>query len=187
MATLMMCVLVCGGVGMALGYFQKGSAAPLVANCGRGALYGAALGLAFYFVSGVGGSAAMNQSTSNVKHITEKDFDADVIRSTKPVVADFYATWCGPCKILSPELDKLAGSFTNEIKFVKVNVDEAPNLSQRFNIQGYPTLLFFKNGKVVDDILGLVSSDVLKARLASFAGTHVPVPSNFQTDSKLAP
>ena len=159
MLALTLCILICGAIGTAFAGFGKGSAVPVVARCGRGALYGAAFGLAFYFVSGVGGSAAMNQSTSNVKHITEKDFDADVIRSTKPVVADFYATWCGPCKILSPRLDKLAGSFTNEIKFVKINVDEAPDLSQRFNIQGIPTLLFFKNGKVVDRIVGLVATE----------------------------
>ncbi len=129
---------------------------PLIANWRRGALYGALVGVVFYFLTGIGGSAGMNQSTANVKRISERNFEAEVIHAARPVVVDFYATWCGPCKILSPRLDKLAGSFTNEIKFAKVNVDEAPNLSQRFNIQGIPTLLFFKNGKVVDRIVGLL-------------------------------
>jgi thioredoxin len=137
----------------------------------RGAIYGAVLGGVFYFVSGGGSSASVNQSTANVKLISESQFDAEVMQSPVPIVADFYATWCGPCKILSPRLDRLAGSFTNEIKFVKVNVDEAPALSRRFDIQAIPTLLFFKNGKVVDSIVGLPASGELKAHLASLAKT----------------
>ena len=78
----------------------------------------------------------------------------------------------GPCKVLSPMLDKLAALFTNEIKFVKVNVDEAPNLSQRFNVQGIPTLLSFKNGKIVDNIVGLLPSDELKSHLEALAKTN---------------
>ena len=150
----------------------------MVANCSRGALYGAAFGLAFYLVSGVGGSAAMNQSTSNVKHITEKDFDADVTHSAKPVVVDFYATWCGPCKMLSPRLDKLAGSFTNQIHFAKVNVDESRDVARQFDIHEIPTLIFFKNGTVIDRITGLPDTGDLRARLQSLADSgasnHVP-------------
>jgi len=171
MSALILYVLICGGIGAAFVCFRKGATVRLAANCGRGALYGAILGLAFYSVSGVGGSAAMNRTTPNVTHITEKDFDAEVIHAAKPVVVDFYATWCGPCKVLSPRLDQLAGSFTNQIKFVKINVDEAPALAQRFNIQGVPTLLLFKNGRIAGGIAGLPSSDALKARLKSLAGT----------------
>ncbi len=171
---LILWALIGGGIGAMVGYFVKCSAdkCPLIANWRRGALSGALFGVLFYFLTGVGGSAAMNQSTANVERITEADFDAGVVHSPRPVVVDFYATWCVPCKILSPRLDQLAGSFTNEIKFVKINVDESPNLSRRFNIQGIPTLLFFKDGKVVDRVVGLLSSDALRARLESLAGRN---------------
>ena len=169
-------LLVGGGIGAALGYYGKCSSGtcPLTSTWWRGAIYGAVLGSLFYYVSGGTNAASLNKSTENVKRIGESQFDTEVIQSPSPVVADFYATWCGPCKILSPRLDKLAGSFTNRVHFVKINVDEAPALSQRFDIQGIPTLLFFKNGKVVDRIVGLPATDALKARLESLAGTNAP-------------
>jgi len=176
MSALILCALIGGGIGAALGYSGKCSPdkCPLISNWQRGALSGVMVGVVFFFVTGVGGSAGMNKSSPNVTHITGAEFEAEVIHSPKPVVADFYATWCGPCKILSPRLDALAGSFTNEIKFVKINVDESPKLAEQFNIQGIPTLLFFKNGKVVDGVVGLLSSDDLKAHLEALAGTNAP-------------
>jgi thioredoxin 1 len=167
-------------LGALLGYFGKCSsgACPLTANPWRGAIYGALLGGLFYYVSGGSSPASMNKSTANVKLITEGQFDTEVIQSPSPVVADFYATWCGPCKILSPMLDEVAGTFTNKIKFVKINVDEAPALSQRFDVQGIPTLLFFKNGKVINRIVGLPAMDDLKARLESLAGPDSPSKSS---------
>jgi thioredoxin 1 len=173
---LILWLLAGGGIGAALGYFGKCSSGtcPLTSTWWRGAIYGAVLGCLFYFISGGSTPASMNKSTANVKLIKEGEFDGEVIQSPSPVVADFYATWCGPCKILSPRLDKLAGSFTNGIKFVKINVDEAPALSQRFDIQGIPTLLFFKNGKVVNRIVGLPATDDLKVRLESLTGPSTP-------------
>jgi len=164
-----------GGIGTALGYYGKCSsgACPLTSTWWRGAIYGAVLGGLFYFISG-SNPAFMNKSSANVKLIKEGEFDAEVVRSPLPVVVDFYATWCGPCKRLSPMLDELAGPLTNKIKFVKINVDEAPNLSQRFGIQAIPTLLFFKNGNVADKLIGLPSEDALKKRLESFAETGTP-------------
>jgi len=174
MSALIPCILIGGGLGAVLGRFGKRSAGnwPLLANWRRGALSGALVGAMLFFATGLGGSAAMNQSTANVECITETNFDGVVQDCPKPVVVDFYATWCGPCKVLSPMLDKLAASFTNEIKFVKVNVDEAPNLSQRFNVQGIPTLLAFKNGKIADRVVGLLSSDELKSHLEALAETN---------------
>jgi thioredoxin 1 len=169
-------LLVGGGIGAALGYYGKCSSGtcPLTSTWWREAIYGAVLGSLFYYVSGGTNAASLNKSTANVKRIGESQFDTEVIQSPSPVVADFYATWCGPCKILSPRLDKLAGSFTHRIQFVKINVDEAPALSRRFDIQGIPTLLFFKHGKIVNRIVGLLATDALKARLESFAGTNAP-------------
>lgn len=176
MSALILCALIGGGLGAALGYFGKFSREkwPLIANWHRGAIGGGMVGVVFFFVTGVGGSAGMNKSTLSVTHITSAEFEAEVIHSPKPVVADFYATWCGPCRILSPRLDALAGSFTNRIKFVKINVDESPDLAQRFNIQGIPALLFFRDGKVVDGTVGLLSSDALKAHLEALTGTNAP-------------
>jgi thioredoxin 1 len=160
-----------GGIGAALGHYGKCSSGtcPLTSTWWRGAIYGAVLGGFFYFVSGGSTPASMNKSTANVKLIKEGEFDGEVVQSPLPVVVDFYATWCGPCKRLSPLLDELAGPLAGKIKFVKVNVDEATALSQRFAIQGIPTLLFFKNGKVVDQIVGLPAVDELKTRLDSLA------------------
>ena len=169
-------LLIGGGLGAALGYFGKCSSGtcPLTSTWRRGAIYGAVLGLVFYFLSGSGSSTSMNESTPNVKRINESQFEAEVTQAAPPVVVDFYATWCGPCKMLSPMLDELAGTLTNKIKFVKINVDEAPALSQRFDIQGIPTLLFFKHGKVVDSLVGLPPADTLKTHLDSLAGPDTP-------------
>ncbi len=171
MLPLILSVLIGGGLGAALGYFGKCSsgACPLTANPWRGAMFGALLGLMFHFASGRSGSAAVNTSTPNVSRIQESQFEAEVVQSTLPVVVDFYASWCGPCKILSPMLDDLAGPLTNKVKFVKINVDEATALAQRMEIEAMPTLLFFKNGKVVDRSVGLPSRDMLKTRLESLA------------------
>jgi len=176
MWSLIFYLLAGGGLGVALGYFGRCSSGTclLTSTWRRGAIYGAVLGGLFYFISGGSTPAAMNKSTANVKLITESQFDTEVIQSPLPVVADFYATWCGPCKKLSPMLDKLAGSFANRIQFVKINVDDAPALAQRFDIQGIPTLLFFKNGKVVDHIVGLPAADELKAHLDALTGPVTP-------------
>ena len=85
---------------------------------------------------------------------------------------------CGPCKILSPQLDELAGSFTNRIKFVKINADESPKLAGQFNIRAIPTLLFFKNGKVVDNVVGLLPAEVLKASHETLAETNLTPPAS---------
>ncbi len=123
----------------------------------------------WWFTSGCEKPSAMNESTANVRHITQGEFEAEVTRSAKPVVVDFYATWCGPCRQLSPLLDKLATPLTDKIKFVKVNVDESPGLAQNFAVSAIPTLLLFKNGKVADRITGLSSEADLKAKLENLA------------------
>ena len=168
---LILTVAIGGGLGAGLGYFGKCSSGtcPLTSTWWRGAIYGALLGLMFHLASGRGGSASLNESTPNVKRINESQFEAEVAQATSPVVVDFYAPWCGPCKRLSPMLDSLAGSFANKITFVKINVDEATTLAQRLEIQGVPTLVFFKGGKIVDSLVGLPSSDTLKMRLESLA------------------
>ena len=124
--------------------------------------------------SGGGNASAMNQSTANVKHITDADFDAEVTQSAVPVVMDFYATWCGPCRQLAPTMDSLADQYTGKIKFVKVNVDESPKLAQTFQVDGIPMLAFFKNGKQTDKLVGLQSKEDLIKQLDSLLQTNSP-------------
>jgi thioredoxin 1 len=121
-------------------------------------------------VSGRNGSNSA-EPTQNVKLIQEQQFDSEVSQATVPVVVDFYATWCGPCKRLSPMLDNLAGPLTNSVKFFKVDVDNSANLARQFDIQGVPTLLFFDKGKVVDKMVGLPSKEALQAKLNGLAAS----------------
>ena len=121
-------------------------------------------------VGGCEKPSVMNESTANVKRIGQGEFADQVTRATGPVVVDFYATWCGPCRELSPMLDDVAGSFSDKIKFFKVNVDESPGLAQNFQIQAIPTVLFFKDGKLADRITGLPTEADLKGKLESLAG-----------------
>jgi thioredoxin len=168
-------LLIGGGMGALLGYFGKCSTGmcPLTANPWRGAILGAVLGLMFYTASG-NRSQSMNSTSNNVRQITEKQFDTEVKTSPTPVLVDFYATWCGPCKVLSPRLDELAGSFTNRVTFVKVDVDQSPRLAQEFRIEGVPTLLLFRDGKVADRLVGVLPTSELRARLESLAAGSGP-------------
>ena len=122
-----------------------------------------------WIIAGCMNSAKMNESSATVKHISPADFTNEVVDSKSPVVVDFYATWCGPCRALSPMLDAMSASYTNKVKFVKVNLDEAPDLAKQYSVEAIPTLLFFKNGQVVDRTLGLMDESALKARLDAFS------------------
>lgn len=177
MQSLLIYSLIGGSLGALLGYLGKGNsgACPLTANWWRGVLSVAGLAVVFCLIAGCGGDAtALNQSTANVKHISPAEFDAEVTQAALPVVADFYATWCGPCRQLAPTLDALADQYAGKIKFVKVNVDEAPKLAQQFNIQAIPTLLFFKNGSLAATSVGLLARDDLILRLEALLQTNAP-------------
>ncbi len=130
----------------------------------------AAAGLSLFLNVGCGQPSAMNESTATVRHVTQTEFTNEITHSAQPVVADFYATWCGPCRMLAPMLDRVADGYTNRIKFVKVNVDESPGLAQNYEIQAIPTVLFFKDGKLADRIVGLPAEADLKTKLDALAG-----------------
>jgi thioredoxin len=129
-----------------------------------------AAALGFLFVAGCENPAVMNESSAHVKHITQGEFADEVTRCPSPVVVDFYATWCGPCRELSPLLDRVAGGYSGKIKFVKVNVDESPGLAQNFQVQAIPLVLLFKDGKQTDRIVGVPAEADLKSKLDALAG-----------------
>jgi thioredoxin 1 len=175
MTSLLIKLALGAGLGALLGHFGKcnSGTCPLTANWKRGATYGAVLGLMFHFAAG-GGSY---EPPKHVKAIAAAEFDAEVTQAGKPVVVDFFATWCGPCKALSPRLDKLAGEFGDRIKFVSVNIDQAQALAAKFNVQSVPTLLFFgPDGKLADASVGLLSADVLRVKLEALTKTTVSRP-----------
>ncbi len=101
-----------------------------------------------------------------VKEIGESLFAAEVEQSSLPVLVDFWAPWCGPCKMLAPALQELAEEYANRLKVVKVNVDENPGLASRFEVMGIPTMILFKNGKAVDSFSGAMSKQALADKVA---------------------
>lgn len=98
----------------------------------------------------------------DVLEIDDSVFDAEVLKSDKPVLIDFWAPWCGPCRAISPLVEELASEFGDKIKFVKCNVDENPITPGKYGIRSIPTLMFFKDGNVVDQVIGMVARSKLE-------------------------
>lgn len=108
----------------------------------------------------------------NIIELTESGFEVEVLRTRGLVLVDFYAPWCGPCKMLAPFLDQLAGEFAGRVKFAKLNVDEAPEVAGRYKITGVPTLLLFRDGEPVDSVVGMATPQALKKWLEKTSATH---------------
>lgn len=113
---------------------------------------------------------------SFVRAVTTEDFAQDVLASPVPVVVDFYATWCPPCRMLAPVLDRAAEAFDGRVKVVKVNVDEEPELAARFGVSGVPTLAFVRGGRVVDQVVGVPDPQTLVAKFDRLATADRPAP-----------
>ena len=100
-----------------------------------------------------------------VNEVTDKSFEQEVIQSEMPVVVDFWAPWCGPCRKLAPVTEKLAEDFQGKVKFVKINVDENPEMSQKYGVMSIPFLAFFKGGQKKDSTVGALPEEALKLKI----------------------
>lgn len=108
-------------------------------------------------------------SLSEPLHINEASFDRVVSQSPVPVLVDFWAPWCGPCKAIAPLLDELAREKADTLRIAKVNVDDEPTLAAKFNIRSIPTLIIFSGGQIKDTLIGMTSKRDLEAKLAAAA------------------
>jgi len=101
------------------------------------------------------------------KEVTDGTFDAEVVKSPIPTLVDFWAPWCGPCRMVAPIVEELAGEYAGKVNFVKLNTDENPIVASRYGIRSIPTLLVFKNGAPVGQIIGFRPKSDIKRRLDS--------------------
>ena len=107
--------------------------------------------------------------SEHIKVVTDANFEQDVINSTKPVLVDFWAEWCGPCRALTPILEEVAATHSNDVTFAKINIDENPQAPSKFGVMSIPTLILFKNGQVEAVKMGLLT----KSQLSAFVESHV--------------
>lgn len=105
--------------------------------------------------------------SEHIHHVTDASFDADVLKSDVPVLVDFWAEWCGPCKMIAPSLEELASEYSGKLKIAKINIDENQDTPRKFGIKGIPTLQIFKNGNLEAQKVGAVPKSQLKAFIDS--------------------
>lgn len=107
--------------------------------------------------------------SQHIHHVTDASFDAEVLQSTKPVLVDYWAEWCGPCKMIAPVLDEIANEYGDKLKVVKLNIDENQSTPPKYGIRGIPTLMLFKNGNIEATKVGALS----KSQLTAFIDSHI--------------
>jgi thioredoxin 1 len=105
--------------------------------------------------------------SDSIVHVTDDSFEEEVLKSPDPVLVDYWADWCGPCKMIAPVLDEIAGEYAGRVKIAKLNIDENPNTPPRYGIRGIPTLMLFRGGEVEATKVGAVSKSQLTAFIDS--------------------
>jgi len=110
----------------------------------------------------------------NVLEIDDRTFDSRVLQSDKPVLIDFWAPWSGPCKSVGPVVEKLAEAYGDQFRFARCNVDKNPNISGKLGIRGIPTLMFFKGGRLVDKLIGMVPKSIVEDAMRKCMSESVP-------------
>jgi thioredoxin 1 len=108
-------------------------------------------------------------ASDKISTFTDGNFDADVLKAATPVVVDFWAEWCGPCRALAPTMDALATDYGPKVRIGKLNVDENPEVTMRYMVRGIPTIMLFKGGQLVDQVVGAVDKGVLKGMIDKHA------------------
>jgi len=103
--------------------------------------------------------------------VTDDNFDDEVLKATEPVLVDFWAPWCGPCRMVGPIIEKLAEEFAGKVKIAKLNVDENPATAQKYAIMSIPTMKFFKSGEVAEEMIGAQPENILREKLTEYAGS----------------
>jgi thioredoxin 1 len=109
--------------------------------------------------------------SENVTETTDGTFEADVLNHNRPVLVDFWAAWCAPCRMLAPTVEAVADKYANTARVVKLNVDDNPSVSQRYGIKGIPTLILFKNGKEEERVVGATSESAISRMLDKHIST----------------
>lgn len=107
--------------------------------------------------------------SENILHVTDSSFEDEVLKSDIPVLVDYWAEWCGPCKMIAPILDELSGDYGDKVKIAKLNIDENPDTPPKYGIRGIPTLMLFKNGNVEATKVGALS----KSQLTAFIDSNI--------------
>lgn len=104
-------------------------------------------------------------ASENVKHTSDGNFERDVLSSGKPAIVDFWATWCAPCRALAPVIDEIANQYNGKVEVFKIDIDANPETPARFGVRGIPTVILFKNGQAVDQVVGAVPKSELERLL----------------------
>ncbi len=107
----------------------------------------------------------------NAVNVTSQSWDQEVLNSSTPVMVDFWAAWCGPCKMIAPTIEELAEEYNGQMKVCKLNTDDSPDIASQHQIMGIPSLLFFKEGKVIDKIVGAASKKQFKEKIDAILST----------------